>query len=108
MADYPNPCLKCSPETQETCNGKTCERWLIQYNRRQKAINDYAKKVCGSFIYTKKNVWSYMHPDEFKDYLQSNPCEGCLCASWCDDPCPQYLAHFKAKMEYLKRRAESQ
>ena len=108
MADYPSPCLECSPETQATCNGKTCERWLIQYHRRQKYINEYAKKVCGGFAYVKKNVWGYMHPDEYTAYLLSDPCAKCLCKSWCDDPCLQYPAHFKAKMEFLKRRAESQ
>lgn len=55
-----------------------------------------------------QKMWDYMHPDEYRRYLTSNPCENCLCRSWCDDPCPKYLAHFKAKMEYIRKRAESQ
>lgn len=107
MADYPSPCLSCSPETQKTCNGKGCDRWVIRYKYRQKQINAYAKKVCGGFAYVKGEAWGYMHPDEYRAYLKSDPCANCLCKSWCDDPCVRYLAHFQAKMEYLKRRAES-
>lgn len=108
MADYPSPCLTCSTGNPDVCNGKACDRWKIRYRYRQKQINAYAKKMCGGFAYVKENVWGYMHPDEYKAYLLSDPCAGCLCSGWCDDPCLQYLAHFQAKMEYLKRRAESQ
>lgn len=104
MPDYPSPCDRCSILT---CSGKNCERWLIRYRYRQNQINAFAKRISGQ-IKSRTDAWVYVHPDEYRRYLTSNPCENCLCRSWCDDPCPKYLAHFKAKMEYIRKRAESQ
>lgn len=103
MPNYPSPCDSC---TVPWCSQKECLRWQIRYRYRQKQINAYAKKLCGQTT-TKTNVWTYMHPDEYRRYLASDPCEGCLCRSWCDDPCPKYLHHFREKMEALRKRAES-
>ena len=46
MADYPNPCDKCSRKETDNCNNyRKCQKWLTRYRYRQKQINGYAKKV---------------------------------------------------------------
>ena len=103
MPKYPSPCDTC--KVKSPC-GKGCKRWEIWYRFRQKQINAYAKKVSGLYE-VRTDAWVYMHPDEFRRYLQSDPCKGCICLEWCDDPCPKYLTHFAAKMEHLRKRALS-
>ena len=103
MPKYPSPCDTCYRE--DRCN-KGCLSWDIRYRYRQKQINAYAKKLCGQQD-VNTTAWVYMHPDDFLRYLASDPCEGCLCEKWCDDPCPKYLAHFADKMEHIRKRAES-
>lgn len=109
MPEYPSPCDSCLRDNKDSCNGKACDRWLRRYHYRQKQINAWAKRLCGQ--YGQRHIWLthwvYMHPDEYRRYLVSNPCDGCLCSSWCDDPCPKYLTHFADKMEYLRKRAMS-
>lgn len=100
--DYPSPCEKCHSQ----CSGEKCLRWQIRYRHRQKLINAWARRHCGEQS-IKTTVWAYMHPDEFRRYLASDPCAGCLCREWCDDPCPKYLAHFQAKVEHIRKRAQS-
>ena len=104
MRDYPSPCDSC---TVAVCSGKTCERWLIRYRYRQKQINAYAKKLVGKVKPTRSSAWVYMHPDEYRRYITSDPCANCICKAWCDVPCPKYLTHFTAKMEYIRKKANS-
>lgn len=103
VPNYPSPCDSC--KVKSPC-GKGCKRWEIRYRYRQKQINLFAKKISGGTFNTKS--WIYMHPDEYIAYLKTDPCKNCICSAWCDDPCPKYLAHFQAKMEHLRKRAERQ
>lgn len=103
---YPSPCEKCTVTNKETCNYKKCGLWVRRYWYKQKQINAFAKKLAGHQT-VKHTHWTYMHPDELRRYIASDPCKGCLVADWCDDPCPKYLHHFAMKMEYIRKRAKS-
>lgn len=98
--NYPSPCDSC---TTAVCPDKRCERWRIRYLWRQKRINAKAKQLVGS-VRVKQNAWVYMHPDEYRRYLEKDPCEGCICEKLCDRPCPRRMAWWEEKMEVVRRR----
>lgn len=86
MPKYPSPCDSC-PSRNGPCPGKDCDRWQIRYRYRQKQINAYAKQLVESTAIEKRNVWTYPRPDEVRRYLQTNPCEKCMCRNFCKGNC---------------------
>lgn len=103
MSTYPSPCITCTvPESN--CTGKACRRWQIRYRYRQKQINIKALQVARGETPVKSGVWVYMHPDEYRDYLEHSPCERCFARELCDAPCQRYLLWYDAKMEQARKR----
>lgn len=98
---YPNPCDTC-PECTST-NG--CERWRIRYRYRQKQINAFARHLVEkNSMPEEKASWVYLHPDEVRRYLDTNPCDACMCREWCEDICKVRADWWEAKMVVLRRR----
>lgn len=99
--NYPSPCKTCQ---KEHCNGLTCSDWLVRYRYRQKQINIKALQIARGETPIKTDVWVYMHPDEYRRYLEANPCEGCFAAELCVVPCQRYLLWYDAHRERTRRR----
>ena len=97
MADrYPSPCLSCTVD-ELSCQGTRCERWLIRYRYRQKQINAYAKRLVEGTVSGSNSAWKYPHPDETQRFLANDPCQDCMCRSWCDGKCRVKDSWEKAK-----------
>ena len=95
MSNYPSPCDTCSQCTAS--NG--CEAWRIRYLYRQKQINAYAKKIAGRIPTQPREKFLYEHPDLIRNWIETDPCERCMCREWCNGSCPRKDAWKKAKEE---------
>ena len=100
MSNYPSPCDGC---TVTSCPGTKCGRWKIRYLFRQKQINAKGKSLVGA-VREKANAWVYPHPDEYRRYLATDPCDGCIVQNICDSPCEKRIAWWNAKMEIVRKQ----
>lgn len=103
--NYPNPCYACEKADSSRCSGVSCGRWRMRYLCRQKQINAYARKIAGR-VKVNTKAWVYMHPDEYKRYLATDPCEGCIAQQICDTPCEKRTAWWDANLEVVRRQLE--
>ena len=101
--NFPSPCETCPVER---CSKKDCTKWLNRYLYRQKQINIKALRIARGEAAVKSNVWIYMHPDEYRRYLEQSPCEGCFAKNLCDTPCQRYLLWYDARMALARKRIE--
>ena len=96
---YPSPCDTCN----DSCRGCGCLKWRIRYLYRQKQINAYAEK-----IYHKKTPtytgFAYSHPDQIAKWLRESPCKGCKAEPSCDNPCPEYLRWYNARLNIARKK----
>lgn len=102
--DYPNPCDKC-----ERCTSSAgCQEWEIYYRYRQKQINAKARIIASrqKTADPVKNsaVFAYPHPDEARRYLDTNPCDTCMCRDWCDQICKVRADWWDARIGILRRK----
>lgn len=100
--NYPSPCDTCQ---REHCRKENCTEWLIRYRYRQKQINARALQIARGDAPLKTQVWVYMHPDEYRRYLEHNPCEKCFAKELCDTPCSRYLAWYDNRMALARKKA---
>lgn len=105
MPNYPSPCESCPRNNTRQCSGKDCQPWLIRYRYRQKKINAYARKLAGDIRPQSGSVWVYPHPDEVRRYLDTDPCDSCMCRNWCDEICPKKAAWWNDRMKIIRKRA---
>ena len=101
--NYPSPCKTCQ---KERCPGVNCSDWLTRYRFIQKGINTKALRIARGEVTLKTNVWIIMHPDEYRRYLATSPCEKCFARELCDTPCKRYLLWYDARMEQARKRIE--
>lgn len=87
MRSYPSPCDTCAAKGGKDCLGTKCNLWLPYYRTHQKWINLFAKRLVEKSAEENPNVWRYGHPDEVRDWINTDPCEKCMCRSWCNGNC---------------------
>lgn len=102
MHSYPSPCVTCT--NRGGCPGVKCERWLIRYRYRQKQINLFAKRLVEKSAEENPNAWRYGHPDEVRDWINTDTCEKCMCRSWCNGNCKLRQKWRGMRTEKLERR----
>lgn len=101
MLDYPSPCETC---TKERCGNIKCEKWVARYIIRQRQINAKAVQLAGEQKASNLKHWGLMHPDEYRRYLTTHPCQSCFVENICDTPCPWYLRWYNERMVYARKK----
>lgn len=70
--------------------------WLSQFFKRQKDINNYARKVlCPR---SREDVIGVFHPEEYRRWLCKGPCPDCPVNHICEKPCQAYLNWYDQRM----------
>jgi hypothetical protein len=79
---------------------RKASNWDRKYQRRQKAINGYARQMLCPRV--SSGVIQVYHPDEYRRYLHRGPCGDCPVKGFCDTPCQVYLRWYDERMSLFR------
>ena len=88
-----SPCLTCRRvRDPENCGNKLCRDWQAWYIDRWDDIRRLIRRGMENAQLHEEGVQVggtlYSHPDRVREFLQANPCDGCLCPKdLCETPC---------------------
>ena len=98
--NYPSPCEKCT--YAGPCNAKQGGAYQMFIRSWWKHFNGLYIKLCAHKGASQKFV--YLHPDEYRRYIEKSPCESCKAHEKCTTPCATYWKWWDERMEWHRRR----
>ena len=100
-----SPCVHCTRvKDPKNCENKLCKDWQAWFIDRWETMRERVRKEMDSAELTESGIplggKQYAHPHRVREYLQSDPCDGCPCPKdLCHRPCP-------VKNAWLEKRGE--
>lgn len=101
-----SPCLTCTRvRDPRECENKNCRVWRQWFLERWEQIHSYPRRqqqVQPQPVGVNVGGQTYAAPNQIENYLQKDPCEGCLCPrDLCAEPCRVKRAWNEARNEVL-------
>ena len=90
--NYPSPCGGCKRSEPTGC-AKSCQKYHICYRR-----------LCCYSHNENPEKFRYEHPDVYRRYIMTNPCEKCKAKENCQTVCATYWRWWDDRMEWFRRR----
>ena len=103
MCQLPPPCRGCTlVRNPAACENKACKQWQRWFIKRWDRFHTYPRQMMDKTLPVGISIGGrrYLHPDQLREYIRKNPCEGCSCtADLCRTPCRAKTIWEKAKQE---------
>ena len=101
--ELPPPCRGCTQvRNPASCENKKCKQWQQWFIKRWDRLHTYPRQMMDKTLPVGISIGGrrYLHPDQLREYIRKNPCEGCSCtADLCRTPCRAKAIWEKAKQE---------
>lgn len=98
-----SPCIGC---TSSYCDYRHCKRYHKWFCDTWNVYACYGRYLCWKRSLHTARIFTYLHPDHYRRYLQQGPCPGCSREADCDFACHLYWQWWDQRMVWLRRKLE--
>lgn len=104
---YSHPCDSCKkPCKNPTTQYKNCRDYAAFINTWWKFFNICYRRLCCYERPDNREKFVYEHPDVYRRYIMTSPCDKCKAKENCQTVCATYWRWWDDRMEWFRRRLE--